>query len=162
MKFILFNLLLFFSLSSSAQDYRIVNNEVKINKEINFKTGSAELLPESDEALLIIKKYLEDKKYITLLRVEAHTDNDDNTEANQLLSQKRAAAVCQKLISLGVSCVRLLPVGFGGSKPVADNSTPEGKAQNRRISFMNATENGKAIGGMPTDGGGKIAENPCY
>ena len=162
MKFILFNLLLFFSLSSSAQDYRIVNNEVKINKEINFKTGSAELLPESDEALLIIKKYLEDKKYITLLRVEAHTGNDGDAEANQLLSQKRAAAVCQKLISLGVSCVRLLPVGFGGSRPVADNSTPEGKAQNRRISFMNATLNGKAIGGMPTDGGGKIAENPCY
>ncbi|MBL0355997.1 MAG: OmpA family protein [Chitinophagaceae bacterium] len=153
---------LLFGFSASAQDYTIENNEVKIRKEIKFKTGTAELLPESDAALLIIKKYLEDKAYISLLRVEAHTDNTGEAVTSQLLSQKRAAAVCQKLIALGVDCMRLLPVGFGDTKPVADNSTPEGKAQNDRISFVNAALRGKAIGGMPVDGGGKTVENPCY
>jgi OmpA-OmpF porin, OOP family len=144
-----------------AQDYSIVNNQVKITKEVKFKTASAELLPESDEALLIIKKYLEDKPYISLLRVESHSDNTGDAAANQLLTEKRALAVCKKLVMLGVDCKRLTPVGFGNTKPVADNSTDEGKNENRRISFINAALRGRAIGGMPTDGGGKTAGDPC-
>jgi OmpA-OmpF porin, OOP family len=161
LKCIAFGICCLFSFSVSAQEYKIENNEVKIDKEIKFKTGTAELLPESDAALLVIKKYLDDKSYISLLRIEAHTDNFGNAEANQILTEKRAEAVSDKLIALGVDCNRLLPVGFGGTKPVATNSTPEGKTQNRRISFVNAALKGKAIGGMPTDGGGKVAVNPC-
>jgi len=147
--------------SLQAQDYSIVNNEVKITKEVKFKTGSAELLPESDEALLIIKKYLEDKSYISLLRVEAHSDIAGDAALNHLLTEKRALAVCKKLIMLGVDCKRLIPVGFGSTKPVADNNTAEGKNENRRISFINAALRGRPIGGMPTDGGGKTAGDPC-
>ncbi|MES2850864.1 MAG: OmpA family protein [Bacteroidota bacterium] len=150
-----------FMLGVSAQEYKLEGNEVKIQKEIQFKSGTAELLPESDAALLVIKKYLEDKSYISLLRIEAHTDNSGDAEANQTLSEKRAEAVSDKLVALGVDCNRLLPVGFGDTKPVATNSTTEGKAQNRRTSFVNAALKGKAIGGMPTDGGGKVAVNPC-
>lgn len=150
------------SFSLAAQDYRIENNEVKITAAIKFKTATAELLPESDAALLIIKKYLDDKSYISPLRVEGHSDNTGDEKANQLLTGKRASAVCQKLIALGVDCMRLLPVGFGGNKPAADNSTPEGRSDNRRISFVNAALKGKAIGGMPVDGGGKTADNPCH
>ena len=151
-----------FALSAAAQEYKLEGNEVKIGKEVKFKTGTAELLPESDAALLVIKKYLDDKSSISTLRIEAHTDNSGDATANQTLSEKRAEAVSDKLISLGVDCNRLLPVGFGGTKPVATNSTAEGKAQNRRISFVNAALRGKAIGGMPTDGGGKPAlSSPC-
>lgn len=157
---ILFFILLGFS--SSAQDYRIESNEVKIIKEVKFKTGTAELLPESDAALLIIKKYLEDKSYISLLRVEAHSDNGGNEKANQLLTEKRASAVCDRLVFLGADCMRLLPVGFGGTKPVADNSSPEGRSENRRISFVNTSLRGKVIGAMPADGGGKVVDNPCH
>lgn len=157
----LFGLILLLTSSLIAQDYKIENNEVKITKVIMFKTASAELLPESDEALLIIKKYLDDKSYISLLRVEGHTDNGGNANDNQLLSEKRALAVCKRLISLGADCKRLLAVGFGDTKPVADNSTPEGKAENRRISFINAALRGKLIGGLPADGGGKIPGDTC-
>ena len=105
---IFFGLALLFSSSLEAQDYRIENNEVKITKAVMFKTASAELLPESDEALLIIKKYLDDKSYISLLRIEGHTDNGGNVGDNQLLSEKRALAVCKRLISLGADCKRCL------------------------------------------------------
>lgn len=148
--------------TASAQNYTIDNNRVIPDAAVTFKTGTAEMFPESDAALLIIKKYLEDKTTVTLLRVEAHTDNTGNPDNNQWLSQKRAAAVCQRLVALGVDCMRLLPVGFGGTRPLADNSTAEGKTQNGRIGFFNAALRGKAIGGMPVDGGGKTADNPCY
>ncbi len=160
-KFIAFCICCLFAFSASAQEYKIENNEVKIAKEIKFKTGTAELLPESEQALLVIKKYLDDKSYISTLRIEVHTDNSGSETANQTLSEKRAEAISDKLIALGVDCNRILPVGFGSTKPVADNGTPEGKAQNRRVSFVNAALKGKAIGGMPIDGGGKVAVNPC-
>ena len=157
---IIFFTLLSFSLA--AQHYQIENDEVKITAAVNFKTGTAQLLPESDAALLVIKKYLDEKTYISLLRVEAHGDNSDDEKSNQLLTEQRAAAVCQKLITMGVDCMRLLPVGFGSNKPLAENSTAEGRNNNRRISFVNAALKGKAIGGMPLDGGGKTAGNPCH
>jgi OmpA-OmpF porin, OOP family len=160
-KCIAFSVCCFFAFAASAQEYKIENNEVKTTAAIKFKAGSAELLPESDAALQAIKKYLDDKTYITLLRVEAHTDNSGDAEANQLLSEKRADAICDKLVALGVNCNRLLPVGFGGHKPIATNSTPEGKTENRRISFVNATLKGNAIGNMPVDGGGKVVGNAC-
>lgn len=150
-----------FVLPVAAQEYKIEGNEVKITKEIQFKTGTASLLSESEAALLLIKRYLDDKSYISTLRIEVHTDNTGDAAANQLLSEKRAEAISDRLIALGVDCNRLLPVGFGGTKPVADNGTAEGRAQNRRTSFVNAALRGKAIGGMPVDGGGKVAANPC-
>ncbi len=150
-----------FAITATAQEYKIENNEVKIEKQINFKPGTAELLPESDAALLVIKKYLDDKSYISLLRIESHTDNSGDAQASQILSEKRAEAVGDRLVALGVNCSRLLPVGFGGTKPIATNSTPEGKAQNRRVNFVNAQLRGKSIGGMPIDGGGKIGANLC-
>ncbi|MFN8252063.1 MAG: OmpA family protein [Ferruginibacter sp.] len=144
-----------------AQDYQLEGNEVKISKAIIFETGTDKLKPESNAALEIIKQYLTDKSYISTLRVEGHTDNNGNVSANQTLSEKRALAVCKKLVEMGVDCKRLLPVGFGGSKPVAENSSAEGKAQNRRTSFINAALRGRLIGGMPADGGGKVAGDPC-
>ena len=78
-----------------------------------------------------------------------------------MLSEKRALAVCATLVKLGVDCKRLIAVGFGSSKPVADNVTAEGKATNRRLIFVNAALRNHAIGGMPVDGGGKVAGEIC-
>lgn len=144
-----------------AQDYKLDGNEVKISKPVLFETGSAKLKPESAAALEIIVKYLTDKSYISQLRVEGHTDNSGDAVANQTLTEKRALAVCKKLIEMGVDCKRLIAVGFGGTKPVADNSTAEGKAENRRVTFVNVALRGRAIGGLPVDGGGKPAGELC-
>lgn len=159
MKWSLIALLSFFTAALYAQDYKLEGNEVKIAKEVLFETGSDKLKPESMAALEIVKQYLIQKSYISLLRVECHTDISG--EASQLLSEKRALAVCKKLAEMGVDCKRLIAVGFGNTKPVADNSTPEGKAQNRRVSFFNTALRDRLIGGMPADGGGKVAGDAC-
>ncbi|HMU08951.1 MAG TPA: OmpA family protein [Ferruginibacter sp.] len=159
MKWSLAVLLTLFITAAYAQDYKLEGNEVKIAKTILFETGSDKLKPESMPALEIVKQYLGQKSYISLLRVECHTDNSG--EASQLLSEKRALAVCKKLVEMGVDCKRLIGVGFGNSKPVSDNNTPDGRAQNRRVSFFNAALRDRLIGGMPADGGGKIAGDAC-
>ena len=161
MKYTLQAFLLLFNLAVNAQDYKIERNEIKIEKQIQFQAASDKLTPESTVALEIIKQYLTDKSYISLLRVECHTDNSGNETENQTLSEKRALAVCKALVKMGVDCKRLIAVGFGSTKPVADNSTPEGKAANRSVSFINAALRGRAIGGMPVDGGGKVAGDSC-
>lgn len=122
-----------------------------------FETGTAKLTPEADVALKHVKAYLDAKTYITQLRIEGHVGEGLGDKA-QALSEARAKGVADALVAQGVSCDRLLPVGFGASKPVASNSTPEGRAQNARVMFVNAMLRGRAIGGMPVDGGGRIAD----
>ncbi|MEP6674983.1 MAG: OmpA family protein [Ferruginibacter sp.] len=161
MKIIVALLLSFCAYVASAQSYRLEGNEVKMDQSVSFEPGTAILKPESDAAFQILKKYLDDKSYISLLRIECHTDNSGSPVQNQELSEKRAMAVCAALVKMGVDCKRLLPVGFGGNKPVADNSTPDGKAANRRVSFMNAALKDRPIGGLPVDGGGKVAGESC-
>jgi OOP family OmpA-OmpF porin len=161
MKFYALAFFLLMNFSSQAQDYKLEGNEVRISKPVLFETGSDKLKPESTAALEIIKQYLTDKSYISLLRVECHTDNTGDANSSQLLTEKRALAICKKLIEMGVDCKRLIAVGFGASKPVADNSTPDGKAANRRVSFINAALKGHLIGGMPEDGGGRVAGDVC-
>jgi OOP family OmpA-OmpF porin len=152
----------FILLSFSAKSqYRVEGNQVVVSDPVLFESGSAVLKPESEGTIATIKKYLDDKPYISLLRVEAHTDNEGNAEANDKLSEQRALAVCKALVKLGVDCKRLIAVGFGGSKPVEDNSTPTGKSANRRIVFVNAAIRGHLIGGMPSDGGGIVGGEPC-
>jgi OOP family OmpA-OmpF porin len=146
----------FILINAHAQNYKLEGSEVKIDLPIVFESGSSILKPESDAALKIIKQYLDDKSYISMLRVEAHTDNVGDPAKNQALSDRRAFQVCMALIGMGVDCKRLIAVGFGGTKPVEDNSTPDGKAANRRISFVNVALRGHLIGGMPADGGGAV------
>ncbi|HEX4947966.1 MAG TPA: OmpA family protein [Blastocatellia bacterium] len=98
---------------------------------------------------------------MTLLRIEGHTDNQGQATAQQTLTEKRSLAVVRWLQAHGIDCKRLLPVVFGSTKPLAANDSPDGRAQNRRMEIVMAELRGKAIGGMPTDGGGKIAGTVC-
>jgi outer membrane protein OmpA-like peptidoglycan-associated protein len=68
--------------------------------------------------------------------VEGHTDSDGDEALNQTLSEQRAKAVMDRLISMGISANRLKSAGWGESKPLADNGTAEGKANNRRVEFV--------------------------
>ena len=68
--------------------------------------------------------------------VQGHTDATGNAAANQTLSEQRAQAIVAKLTELGVSADRLTAVGKGQTTPLADNSTDEGRARNRRVEFV--------------------------
>ena len=69
----------------------------------------------------------------TRIQVNGYTDNTGKDAHNQELSQRRANAVAQYLIAQGVSSSRIVANGFGSSNPIASNSTPDGRLQNRRV-----------------------------
>jgi len=161
MKSIITILFIFFSSYSYAQVPKVENGKLVLEKQVTFKTGSAELTDEGKEALIPVKEFLLQKDYISTLRIEGHSDNSLAEPASQTLTEKRAFAVCKWLIENGIDCKRLIAVGFGSTKPIASNDDPIDKAQNRRIEFIPAALKGKAIGGMPLDGGGVAAGDPC-
>lgn len=100
-----------------------------------FRIGSAELSPEAtvllDEAVEILIANPD-----TVLTVAGHTDDVGSEEANLALSEARAQAVVDYLVAGGVAAERLSAVGFGETQPIADNTTADGRAQNRRIEFV--------------------------
>ena len=103
---------------------------------ILFDVGSDHIRGESTPTLAEIGDML--KTHPTLkLTIEGHTDNVGNAAANQSLSEKRAAAVKQYLVSTyAIEAARLKSVGFGATKPVSPNTTDEGRQNNRRVELV--------------------------
>jgi outer membrane protein OmpA-like peptidoglycan-associated protein len=99
-----------------------------------FNTGQATLQPQSNQQLdnvaAILKAYPAAK-----IRLGGYTDNTGDPTANQKLSEERADSVMTALEERGIDSSRLSAQGYGEENPVADNSTPEGRQKNRRISI---------------------------
>jgi OmpA-OmpF porin, OOP family len=106
-----------------------------ITHGINFDIDKSTLKPESMGTLNMIVQIMKDNPDIKF-DVEGFTDNSGNPAHNLTLSDERANAVKAQLIAMGVSASRLTAKGFGETKPIADNTTPEGKANNRRVEFV--------------------------
>lgn len=103
---------------------------------VNFAYNSAELLPESFPVLDKAGQLLVDVPEMRV-RIEGHTDSDGSETYNLSLSQRRAEAVRNYLISkFGIDPARIQARGLGESSPIASNDTPEGKALNRRVEFV--------------------------
>ncbi len=134
---------------------------IKLPGPVVFEPDSDKLSPLSDAVLEVVEDYLEANPDVTLLRIEGHTDNDGTPDGNLALSQKRAMAVARWLVGVGVRCARLIPVGFGQTKELVPNTSPENKALNRRVAVHPAAVKGRPIGGLLVDGGGKPAGDPC-
>lgn len=103
-------------------------------RNIFFDTGSASLRPESYAELGVLYKLLEDNPRIKI-EISGHTDNVGSAALNQRLSQDRAKAVVNFLTERGIDSERLTFKGYGFSRPVATNDTPEGRQLNRRTEF---------------------------
>ena len=138
-----------------APTFQLSGNVLTLPAPLSFRAGTAELLPASEPALQYIRQYLEAKTYISQLRIEGHAPEG---AAGQALSEKRALAVAGWLVAHGVDCQRLLPVGFGGSKPVAAGAAEA----NTRVEVVNVALRGHLIGGLPADGGGRVAGDACH
>lgn len=100
-----------------------------------FRPGSASLLPESQEQLNNIAAILAAYPNVRL-KVGGFTDNVGSADRNLQMSRDRANTVVTELVRRGISPDRLAPEGYGEQEPIADNSTQEGRARNRRVSMM--------------------------
>jgi outer membrane protein OmpA-like peptidoglycan-associated protein len=116
--------------------YKRVLSEGKIIVNgIKFDVNKATLKPESMGPINRIYKLMI-KQPDLKFSVEGHTDSDGDEAFNLDLSKRRAKTVMDKLISMGISKSRLKYTGWGESKPIDNNATPEGKANNRRVEFV--------------------------
>ena len=114
---------------------RIIEEGKFITRGILFDINKATISGESMGTINEIVKLMIEHPDLNF-RIEGHTDSDGDESFNQKLSEDRAAAVKVMLVKLGIDGSRLESKGWGESKPVSDNSTPEGKANNRRVEFV--------------------------
>lgn len=98
---------------------------------IQFETAKATIRPSSFASLDEVAAFLK-RKPACVIEIGGHTDSDGDETQNLILSKERAQAVARYLISKGVSAKQLKAVGYGESRPIADNTTTTGKQQNRR------------------------------
>jgi outer membrane protein OmpA-like peptidoglycan-associated protein len=102
---------------------------------LNFETASARITKDSMQIVEQVVAVL--KAYPTVaIRVEGHTDNAGKADANKKLSTARAQSVKLALAKKGIGSKRIDAQGFGQEKPIADNATEDGKAQNRRVDVV--------------------------
>lgn len=102
---------------------------------LHFETGSARIQPESQEQIDNIVKILNAYPQVNI-KIGGYTDNVGQPAANLKLSQSRAEAVKNAIQQQGIAANRLAAEGYGEQHPVADNTTEEGRAQNRRIDVL--------------------------
>jgi len=100
-------------------------------RNIYFDYDKATLRPESVEELERVVRFLQENPTLRV-EISGHTDSDGSEMYNLRLSQARAQAVVDYLVSRGISSSRLIAKGYGESRPVAPNDTPENKQKNRR------------------------------
>ena len=103
----------------------------KLMKQSLFEFNSTKIAEENYAGLDVVADFLKENSNISLT-VEGHTDSVGSKEYNQGLSERRAKAVADYIVSKGVSQEQVSTIGYGFSKPVASNKTAEGRAQNRR------------------------------
>ena len=108
-------------------------------KNVYFDFGKADLLPESKLELDRVVLFLNKSTNITL-EIDGHTDDIGSNEMNQTLSEKRAEAVRDYLVSKGITATRLKAVGFGKSKPLVRGNSEEARAKNRRVEMTITSE----------------------
>ncbi len=103
-------------------------------ENLEFETGSAKIRPSSYASLIDLARLLQKKPTWRLL-IEGHTDNVGSRAFNIKLSQQRAESVKNFLMEQGISGDRIITKGYGPDKPIAPNTTPEGRQKNRRVEF---------------------------
>jgi OmpA-OmpF porin, OOP family len=112
----------------------------RLTLHINFDTDKSVIrnadVPELQKALAFVQKYAGSK-----VSIEGHTDNVGSEKYNQGLSERRAAAVKSWLLAHGATDgAKMQTVGYGESRPIADNKTPQGRFENRRVEILIVSE----------------------
>jgi outer membrane protein OmpA-like peptidoglycan-associated protein len=114
---------------------RVERGQIKILERIEFVSGKAVLAASSTGILEAVQAILTAHPEISAVSVEGHTDNKGAEKANETLSRRRAESVKRWLVARGIPATRLEVRGFGETRPIDTNDTPEGRAANRRVEF---------------------------
>ncbi len=114
---------------------RMMSDGKFITYGITFDVGKSTIKPESMGEINRIVKLMTENPDLKF-SVEGHTDSTGSATTNQTLSESRSQAIVDKLVELGIAKDRLTAVGKGQNSPIADNSTDEGRAKNRRVEFV--------------------------
>ena len=109
----------------------VLNMPGNVTFPVNQADVRADFFAVLDSVSLVVNEY--DK---TLIDIAGHTDSTGNDNYNLSLSQRRANSVGAYLQSRGITSQRILTQGFGENNPVADNSTPQGRRENRRVELV--------------------------
>ena len=131
-------------IAKDVPDTRARYEEGKVISNLLFYTGTAKLKPESMGSLLDVSKILKD--VTTPVKILGHTDGDGDDATNLKLSEQRAEAVKNILVTeYGIDKSKLTTEGRGETQPLANNNSAEGKAQNRRVEFIFKAEADKYV-----------------
>lgn len=125
------------NLSSSTIQFNLAPIIKTFSKNFNnifFEINKAKLNKKSYVELDALTAYLKSAP-TALILIEGHTDNRGDSEQNKILSSKRANTIASYLITKGIDSSRIKTAGLGGSQPISDNATEEGRIKNRRTSF---------------------------
>ena len=120
---------------TTKKKFSPIIGEKVILKNIFFETNKSHLLSASSEELAKLFDYLK-QNIETAITINGYTDNTGIQEQNQKLSEERAKAVADYLISKGINNSRVSYKGFGSLQPIEKNDTDEHKQQNRRVEFI--------------------------
>lgn len=118
----------------------VEENRIVINEKIEFDFNKATIRAESDNLMAEIIAVIKEHPHIKKIAIEGHTSSEGSDKYNMKLSDKRAKAVMDYLVTKGgLDKAMFTAKGFGESKPISDESTEDGKEKNRRVEF-NITE----------------------
>ena len=115
---------------------------ITLNGSVLFQTDKSALLPAATQKMNDVADALIKGNPNADITVEGHTDSTGNKDHNMELSQQRAESVKAALVARGVAADRVKTVGVGPDRPIADNKSPEGRANNRRVEIIVSNNNG--------------------
>jgi outer membrane protein OmpA-like peptidoglycan-associated protein len=118
----------------AADSCQTLMRQTSAKGTINFERAKADLTADSTQTLRDLVEVANECPAFSI-EIEGHTDAEGTDERNQRLSDRRARAVADFLVQNGVSARRLSTIGYGATRPIADNATEAGRAKNRRIEF---------------------------
>lgn len=114
----------------------VTKTELKLKRQVHFLFDSSEIQPDSQSILEEIAEALRAHPEITSVEIQGHTDDIGSPEHNLRLSEERANAVRDALVTLGIEAGRLTARGYGKEKPLVKNVNAETRARNRRVQLM--------------------------
>ncbi|HEX2732026.1 MAG TPA: OmpA family protein [Polyangiaceae bacterium] len=109
---------------------------ITLSGSVLFASAKSDLLPAAQAKLSEVAAALTEVDPLSKMVVEGHSDSQGAAAYNQDLSQRRAQAVRDYLVTRGIASDRISAQGFGASRPIADNASPDGRANNRRVEIV--------------------------